>query len=67
MIKISGYKLEYYIAHRWVLTRKLPEQLKARLMARGLEEKEKEYVPKDAPTCMRSSVMLILFLLALHG
>ncbi len=51
------------ISTRWVCTLKgTPEQIvpKARLVARGFEEKGNDEIPKDSPTCTKESLKLIL-------
>ena len=55
-----------YISTRWVLTDKIiggERKVKARLVARGFEEKNEE-LTKDSPTCAKESLCLIFAIMA---
>ena len=55
-----------YISTRWVLTDKIiggERKVKARLVARGFEEKNEELM-KDSPTCAKETLCLIFAIMA---
>ena len=62
-VPFTGQK---YISTRWVLTDKIiggERKVKARLVARGFEEKNEELM-KDSPTCAKESLHLIFAIMA---
>ena len=62
-VPFTGQK---YISTRWVLTDKIiggERKVKARLIARGFEEKNEELM-KDSPTCAKESLRLIFAIMA---
>ena len=62
-VSFTGQKC---ISTRWVLTDKIigeERRVKARLIARGFEEKNEELM-KDSPTCAKESLRLILAIMA---
>ena len=51
------------VSVRWVLSEKTQEgvsKVKARLVAQGFEEMERNFVRKDSPTCVRENFSLVL-------
>ena len=60
-------KRQKYITTRWNFLLKICGRIKVRLVARGFEDREKDLIPREAPTCKSSYLRLALFIISQHG